>query len=170
MQILYAEISFVGVGGDRIGTLTMKGTSIKDSFHDKISISGSLENMAILARLLQSNCPTAAIHGESEWAMATELPNGDLLVCIRPDTKMVMIEEDDVAFILDAFSLPGIRFHDSTPRHDSGHPCISLNWDDNMKVQGRDARLWEWKGGRDRDALINALVECPWAVFENVIL
>jgi hypothetical protein len=170
MQILYAEMSFDGVGGDRIGTLTLKGASVKDSYHDHMSISGSLENMAILARLLQSNCPTAAIHGESEWALATELPNGNLLVCIRPDTRMVMIEEDDVAFILDAFSLPGLRFHDSTPKHDSGRPCISLNWDDDMKVQGKDARLWEWKGGRDKDALINALVDCPWVVFENVIL
>jgi hypothetical protein len=170
MEVMLAEVSLEGEGGDRLVTVTFSGSSQKDSYKDRFSITSSLANMASLSKLLHANCPTAAIYGTSEWAVATETQEGNLLLCLNQEAKMVMIEEDEVAFTLDFFSLPGLRFHDATPRHDSGRPCISLNWDDSAKVQNRDARLWEWRGGHNKSDLIGALAECPWVMFENVIL
>jgi len=169
-DVISAEASISGVGGSRALTLQLHTSHHPTSVLSKNTLSGDISNMASLARLLTSNCPTAAIHGESEWALATELPNGDLLLCLKAESKEVIAEEDDLSFILDAFSLPGIRFHITPPSNRVKNPSISFKWDATTKFQSAETRLWEWKGG-SIDVLMEKLLEgASWTVFENVIL
>lgn len=168
-QIISAEVSVEGEGGSRAVSLRLHGM-YPDRVQALTVLSGDITNMSAIAKELYNNCPTAAIFGESEWAMATELPNGNLLVCIKQVARETIAEEGNALFILEGSSLPGLYFHSLPPMGTEGmHPCISLGWDFKAPIQKHGTRLWRWKGG-EMEHLTDALIANPWTVFENVIL
>jgi hypothetical protein len=168
-QIISAEVSVEGEGGSRAVSLRLHGM-YPDRVQDLAVLSGDITNMSAIAKELYNNCPTAAIFGESEWAIATELPNRNLLVCIKPVARETIAEEGSVTFMLDAISLPGLYLHWIHPVSKEEVPCISLGWDFKAPIQKHGTRLWKWTGKGDADILADALIANPWTVFENVIL
>jgi hypothetical protein len=168
-QITSAEVSYENTRSGNVVVLTLNGTSPKNRNTDIHTVSGTAQNMAILARLLHSNCPTAAMYGESDWIIATELPNGDILMCLKPAGKTVMESEEDSSFLLDALSLPELKLHFTPPTKRVTNPSMTYDWNFKEQIQKPGTRLWEWKGNKGR-GIEEDLYEFGWVILENVIL
>ena len=167
-QIISADVDNENNRSGNAVVLTLRGINPKN-VEDFYSISGTTQNMAILARLLHSNCPTAPMYGESDWIIATELPNGDMLICLKQAGKSVMESDEDSSFLLDALSLPELKLHFTPPTNRVSNPSMTYDWNFKATVQKTGTRLWEWKKNNRRE-MVEDLYEFGWIILENVIL
>lgn len=167
-QITTATVEVLGNGGDRPVVIRLIGNNGK--FNGIIA--GDLHNMSLLAQELVAKIPTVALHGENEWVVVTELPNKNLLLCLKHEAREVLLTEDSegISFLLDAISYPGLKI--SLQEEDeltglSGPAIHNRQYLPQREHQLQGARLWIYAGG-DALMLKDRLMNVGWAILRNV--
>lgn len=170
----FPELSFLGTKVDVVGVqiassfasrkriVRIRFTDIKSRKPGTYELVGTQQQMESFARFLSQELPSVTVHAKSPYCLATELPDGNLLLCLTENgTKQLEADPQGIDTLLQGSTGTGINMT-SNRVHPTLLPPFAVT---------EDGRLWYGKNTQRRPAgaFVEEWLERGWIVMNQYV-
>lgn len=173
-EIPFPELSFLGSKADIVGVqiassfasrkriVRIRFTDIKSRKPGTYELVGTQQQMESFARFLSQELPSATAHAKSPYCLATELPDGNLLLCLTENgTKQLKADPNGIDTLLQGSTGTGINIT-SNRVHPTLFPPFAVT---------EDGRMWYGKNTQRKPAgaFVEEFLERGWIVMNQYV-